>query len=104
MSPTTGASIRTLLSASCGEIDLNELLPTHALESLPPQVFPLPCESSQFRRAPISITTSASGRTYERAAARIVGGSGSSPFAIDIGRYGIPVFSTSERISASACA
>ena len=28
----------------------------------------MPCESSQLRRAPISITTSASGSTYERAA------------------------------------
>jgi hypothetical protein len=30
--------------------------------------------------------------------------SGSSPFAIDIGRYGIPVLSISAWISASACA
>ena len=30
--------------------------------------------------------------------------SGSRPLAIDIGRYGMPVFSTSARMSASACA
>ena len=33
-----------------------------------PQVLPLPCDSSQFRRAPTSSTTSASGSTKERAA------------------------------------
>ena len=72
---------------------------------LPPQVLPLPCDSSQLRRAPISITTSASGSTYERAAdADCSCVSGSRPLAIDIGRYGMPVFSTSARMSASACA
>ena len=64
MSPTTGASMRTLLSASCGEMSIwMNFWPPQSLGPLPPQVLPLPCESSQFRRAPISITTSASGST-----------------------------------------
>ena len=64
MSPTTGASMRTLLSASCGEMSIwMNFWPPQSLWPLPPQVLPLPCESSQFRRAPISITTSASGST-----------------------------------------
>ncbi len=64
MSPTTGASIFTLLSASCGEMStwMNFWWP-HALWSLPPQVLPLPCDRSQFKRAPINSTTSASGST-----------------------------------------
>src|SRR6202521_2887416 len=70
MSPTTGASMRTLLSASCGEMSIwMNFWPPQSLWSLPPQVLPLPCESSQFRRAPTSITTSASGSTEERAGA-----------------------------------
>ena len=69
MSPTTGASMRTLLSASCGEMSIwTNFWPPQSLGSSPPQVLPLPCDSSQLRRAPISITTSASGSTYERAA------------------------------------
>jgi hypothetical protein len=44
MSPTTGASMRTLLSASCGEMSIwMNFWPPHALASLPPHVFPLPC-------------------------------------------------------------
>ena len=67
--PPRGASIFTLLSASCGEMSTwMNFCPPQALWPLPPQVLPLPCESSQFRRAPISITTSASGSTKERAA------------------------------------
>ena len=106
ISPTTGASMRTLLSASCGEMSIwMNLWPPQSFALLPPQVLPLPCESSQFRRAPISITTSAAGSTNERAAeAHCSCVSGSSPFAIDMGRYGIPVFSMRFFISASACA
>ena len=64
MSPTTGASMRTLLSASCGEMSIwMNFWPPQSLWPLPPQVLPLPCDSSQLRRAPISITTSASGST-----------------------------------------
>src|SRR5262249_3979735 len=64
MSPTTGASMRTLLSASWGQRSIwTNFWPPHDLAFAPPQVFPLPCESSQFKRAPISITTSASGNT-----------------------------------------
>src|SRR4030095_12015419 len=52
MSPTTGASMRTLLSASCGEISIwTNFWPPHAFACAPPQVLPLPCESSQFQRA-----------------------------------------------------
>src|SRR5208282_246303 len=88
MSPTTGASIRTLLSASCGEMSIwTNLWPPHCLPPLAPHVLPLACESSQFKRAPISMTTSASGNTYERAAAADWSwASGSRPLAIDIGR------------------
>ncbi len=88
MSPTTGASMRTLLSASCGEMSIcTNFWPPHDLEVAPPHVLPLPCDSSQLRRAPISITTSASGSTYERAAdADCSCVSGRRPLAIDIGR------------------
>src|SRR6478609_2328865 len=64
MSPTSGAAIGTLLSISVGEMSTWMNLRSAALA--PPQVLPLPCESSQLRRAPISITTSASASTYER--------------------------------------
>src|SRR5215470_13571921 len=51
-----------------------------------PQVLPLPCDRSQFRRAPISMTTSASLSTVERAAPADCGWvSGNRPFAIVIG-------------------
>jgi hypothetical protein len=64
MSPTTGASIRTLLSASCGEMSTwTNFWPPHALALLPPHVLPFPCESSQFNRAPSTIPTSAAGST-----------------------------------------
>ena len=79
--------------------------PPHSLALLPAHVLPLPCDKSQLRRAPISMTTSASGNTNERAAdADCSCVSGSKPLAIDIGRYGIPVFSMSARMSASAWA
>src|SRR5690348_17795853 len=49
MSPISGAAIGTLLSISVGEISIwmNFL-------GIAPQVLPLPCDSSQFRRAPTS--------------------------------------------------
>src|SRR5687767_776376 len=106
MSPMTGAAMATLLSASVGEMStwMNCCLPA-SLDDAPPQVLPLPCESSQLRRAPTSITTSASARTYERAAeADRLWLSGSRPLAMDIGRYGMPLFSTKALMSASACA
>ena len=88
MSPTTGASMRTLLSASCGEMSIwTNFWPPHDFDVAPPHVLPLPCDSNQLRRAPISITTSASGSTYDRAAdADCACVSGSNPLAIDIGR------------------
>ncbi len=88
MSPTTGASMRTLLSASCGEMSIwTNFWPPHCLGDAPPHVLPLPCESSQFKRAPITITTSASGSTYERAAdADCSCVSGNRPLAIAMGR------------------
>ena len=62
MSPTSGAAMATLLSISVGEMSIwMNFLP--GLVAVPPQVLPLPCESSQFRRAPTSITTSASAST-----------------------------------------
>jgi len=59
-SPISGAEMATLLSISVGamSICMNCLLPLSW-----PQVLPLPCESSQFSRAPTSITTSASAST-----------------------------------------
>src|SRR6185436_5211552 len=87
MSPTTGASMRTLESASVVEMStwMNFCAP-QSFDALPPQVLPLPCESSQLRRAPMSITTSAPGSTNERAAeAHCSCTSGRMPFAIDIG-------------------
>src|ERR1700722_4310760 len=82
MSPITGAAMATLLSISVGAMSIW----MNCFGA--PQVLPLPCASSQLRRAPMRRTTSASARTYERAAAADWGWvSGSSPFAIDIGKY-----------------
>src|ERR1700737_3641062 len=81
ISPITGAAIATLLSISVGAMSIwmNFFGAPHVL--------PLPCASSQLRRAPMRRTTSASARTNERAAAADWGwGSGSRPFAIDIGK------------------
>src|SRR5437588_12913656 len=70
-----------------------------------PHVLPLPCERSQLSRAPISITTSESLSTVERAAPAQSGCvSGRMPLAMLIGRNGIPAFSMSARIASSACA
>src|ERR1700730_6316408 len=81
MSPITGAAIATLLSISVGAMS------TWMNFFGVPQVLPLPCASSQLRRAPMSRTTSASAKTNERAAAADWGwGAGSRPFAIDIGK------------------
>src|ERR1700740_888852 len=85
MSPITGAAVATLLSASTGEMStwMYCVLPA-SFDEAAPQVLPLPCDSSQFRRAPTSITTSASASTYERAADADCGGlSGSGPLALD---------------------
>ena len=101
MSPTTGAAISTLLSISRGSMSMwmNFLAPAG------PHCLPLPWLSSQFKRAPTSITTSLSASTVDRAAAADSGCvSGSNPFAMLIGMYGMPLFSTSARISSSACA
>ncbi len=53
MSPTTGAAIARLLSISVGEMSTctNRVPSDHSGG--------LPCDSSQFRRAPATITTSA---------------------------------------------
>ena len=99
MSPTTGAAMARLLSISVGGMSswTNCAVGDHC--GL------LPWPSSQFSRAPISITTSACARANERAAAADCGwSSGSRPLAMDMGRKGIPVFSTKARMSASACA
>jgi len=70
-----------------------------------PQVLPLPCESSQLRRAPIIMTTSESLSTVERAAPAHCGCvSGSRPLAMLIGRNGTPLFSTNWRMASSAWA
>src|ERR1700730_18408041 len=81
MSPITGAAMATLLSISVGAMSIWMNF------FGPPQVLPLPCASSQLRRAPMLTTTSASAKTNERAAEADWGWlSGSRPFAIDIGK------------------
>src|SRR3954467_13296167 len=53
MSPTSGASILRLLSASIGEMSIwMNFWPPQSLPVLPPHVLPLPCERSQLSRAP----------------------------------------------------
>src|SRR5512132_1830953 len=53
MSPITGAALGTLLSASVGEMSIwMNCLPPGSFAPAAPQVLPLPCDSSQFRRAP----------------------------------------------------
>src|SRR6516164_3110445 len=64
ISPTSGAAISTLLSISLGSMSIW----MNFFDPGSPQVLPLPCESSQLRRAPIIITTSESFSTVERAA------------------------------------
>ena len=101
MSPTTGATISTLLSISLGSMStwMNFFAPDS------PQVLPLPWESSQLSRAPISMTTSESLSTVERAAPAHCGCvSGNRPLAMLMGRNGAPLFSTNARIASSACA
>ena len=101
ISPTTGATISTLESISLGSMSIW----MNFFDPGSPQVLPLPCDSSQLRRAPISITTSESFSTVERAAPAHCGCvSGSRPLAMLIGRKGMPLFSTSARIASSACA
>ena len=101
ISPTSGAAISTLESISLGSMSTWMNL----FEEGSPQVLPLPCDSSQLRRAPISITTSDSFSTVERAAPAHCGCvSGSRPLAMLMGRNGMPLFSTSVRIASSACA
>ena len=101
MSPTTGAAISTLLSISRGSMSICTKRWVPGL----PQLLPLPCDSSQFSRAPSSSTTSASFSTVERAAAADCGCvSGSRPLAMLIGMYGAPLASTSRRIASSAWA
>src|SRR5438034_2454340 len=63
-SPTSGAAISTLLSISLGSMSIW----MNFFDPDSPQVLPLPCDSSQLRRAPMSITTSESFSTVERAA------------------------------------
>ena len=100
MSPTTGATISTFESISFGSMSI-----WMNFFGASPQVLPLPCDSSQLRRAPISITTSESFSTVERAAPAHCGCvSGSRPLAMLIGRNGTPLFSTNARIASSACA
>src|SRR2546421_10266813 len=64
ISPTNGATISTLLSISLGSMSIW----MNFFDLVSPQVLPLPCDSSQLRRAPISITTSEAFSTVERAA------------------------------------
>src|SRR5258707_14928885 len=52
MSPTTGAAISTLESSSLGSISI-----WMNFFGASPQVLPLPCDNSQLRRLPISITS-----------------------------------------------
>src|ERR1700724_4110827 len=63
MSPTTGAAISTFESISLGSMTI-----AMNFFGASPHVLPLPCDNSQLRRAPISITTSACFRHVESAA------------------------------------
>ena len=82
MSPTMGAAISTLLSISRGSMSIW----TKRWVPGAPQVLPLPCDNSQFSRAPTSSTTSACLSTVERAAPADWGWvSGSRPLAMLIG-------------------
>ena len=100
ISPTTGATISTLESISFGSMSI-----WMNFFGASPQVLPLPCDSSQLSRAPISITTSESFSTVERAAPAHCGCvSGRRPLPMLIGRNGTPLFSTKLRIASSACA
>ncbi len=97
MSPTIGASIGRLLSISIGST------PTWTNLAVADQRGGRPRASSQFSRAPTSITTSACPSARDLAAAADWGwSSGSRPLAIDIGGYGMPVVSTNDRIAWSA--
>ncbi len=100
ISPTTGAAISTLESISRGSMSI-----WMNFFGCVPQALPLPCDSSQLSRAPISMTTSDCASTVERAAPAHCGWvSGSRPLPMLIGRNGTPLFSTKARMSSSACA
>ncbi len=78
-SPTTGAAIGRLQSISSGDMSscMNLVFWLH---------LPCPRDSSQLRRAPASITTSASAMMVERHEMALRGPlSGRTPFAMDIG-------------------
>ena len=100
MSPTSGAAISTLLSISFGEMSIwmnffGALAPGLALA-----VRQQPVEARADQHHDVGVR-----QHVERAAPADCGCvSGSRPLAMDIGRYGMPVFSTSARISSSACA
>ena len=101
ISPTSGAAISTLLSISRGSMSIW----MNRLEPGGPHCLPLPWLSSQFSRAPTSTTTSLSLSTVDRAAPAESGCvSGSSPLAMLIGMYGMPLVSTNARTASSACA
>src|SRR5258708_40048647 len=92
MSPITGAAIATLLSISVGAMSIWMNF------FGAPQVLPLPCASSQLRRAPVRTTTSAPGKTNERAAAAGLGWvSGTRPLGIHTRKEGMAEVSTSAR-------
>src|SRR5258708_9066676 len=92
-SPTTGATISTLESISLGSISI-----WMNFFGASPQVLPLPCDNSQLRRAPVSITTSASFSTGDRAPPAHFGVVfGQKPLALLIGREGVPLFSRHRR-------
>src|SRR5260370_37743158 len=83
ISPTSGAVISTLLSISLGSMSIW----MNFFDPGSPQVLPLPCDRSQFSRAPINITTSDSFSTVERAAPADCGCvSGKRPLAMLLGR------------------
>src|SRR3954465_3666131 len=64
MSPTSGAAISTFESISLGSMSIWMSF----FDPGSPQLLPFPGDRSQLRRAPISITTSDSFNTVERAA------------------------------------
>src|SRR4030088_384408 len=61
MSPTTGATISTFESISLGSMSIW----MNFFDPGSPQVLPLPCDKSQFRRAPLGINAAGAFRTPE---------------------------------------
>src|SRR5258707_5021669 len=89
MSPTNGATIATLLSISLGSMSIW----MNFFDPDSPQLLPLPCDRSQLRRAPLSITPSGSFGTGGAAAPPHPGTwAGNRPLALPTWTRGLRAF------------